>query len=579
MKSLSGLDILIFVFYFILVAGYGYWVYQRKKKASISASHDYFLAEGSLTWWAIGASLIASNISAEQFIGMSGNGYFVGIAVAAYEWIAALALIIIAVWFMPVYLKNKIYTMPQFLKTRYNETVSLIMAIFWLFLYVFVNLTSILYLGAIAISGLIGPEYLHTVMIALAVFSLIITLGGMKVIGYTDVIQVAVLIIGGFATIYFALTIVSEKFGLGRDAVAGFKTLMTQAPDHFHMILKKPTEASSQEDINKYLILPGIAMYFAGQWIVNLNYWGCNQYITQRALGADLDTARKGILFAGFLKLLMPIIVMLPGIAAYVLHQNGHLSELRGMDDAYSAILGFLPSGLKGLAIAALTAAIVASLAGKLNSIGTIFTLDIYMKYFRKKPAVTSANAPAMDAAPVYNDGDEKKMVWVGRMAALVSIVLAVIFEWKDMLGISGEGGFTFIQKYTGFISPGVFAMFILGMFWKRTTGAAAVAGLITGFVMAIFFNSFAVNVFGHETLIYTAFKNNDGVYEIPFLINMGWAFFITMAVMIGMSLAGPKVNPKAFVLDKEMFKLKPSVIAMIVFTLLILTALYVKFW
>ena len=580
MNSLSGLDILIFVFYFILVAGYGYWVYNRKKKATISASHDYFLAEGSLTWWAIGASLIASNISAEQFIGMSGNGYFVGIAVAAYEWIAALALIIIAVWFMPVYLKNKIYTMPQFLKTRYNETVSLIMAIFWLFLYVFVNLTSILYLGAIAISGLIGPEYLHTVMIALAVFSLIITLGGMKVIGYTDVIQVAVLIIGGFATIYFALTIVSEKFGLGRDAMAGFKTLMDQAPDHFHMILDKPTAASSQEDVNKYLILPGIAMYFAGQWIVNLNYWGCNQYITQRALGADLDTARKGILFAGFLKLLMPIIVMLPGIAAYVLHKNGHLEGLRGMDDAYSAILGFLPSGLKGLAIAALTAAIVASLAGKLNSIGTIFTLDIYLKYFRKKPA-TDPHAPAMDAAPVpvYNEGEEKNMVWVGRMAALVSIVLAVIFEWKDMLGISGEGGFTFIQKYTGFISPGVFAMFILGMFWKRTTGGAAVAGLITGFVMAIFFNSFAVSIFGNETLMYTAFKNNDGVYEIPFLINMGWAFFITMAVMIGISLTGPKVNPKAFELDKSMFKLKPSVIAMIVFTLLILTALYVKFW
>jgi SSS family solute:Na+ symporter len=579
MNSLSGLDILIFIFYFILVAGYGYWVYNKKKKATISASHDYFLAEGSLTWWAIGASLIASNISAEQFIGMSGNGYFVGIAVAAYEWIAALALIIIAVWFMPVYLKNKIYTMPQFLKTRYNETVSLIMAIFWLFLYVFVNLTSILYLGAIAISGLIGPEYLHTVMIALAVFSLIITLGGMKVIGYTDVIQVAVLIIGGFATIYFALTIVSEKFGLGRDAMAGFKTIMDQAPDHFHMILDKPTDASSQEDVNKYLILPGIAMYFAGQWIVNLNYWGCNQYITQRALGADLDTARKGILFAGFLKLLMPIIVMLPGIAAYVLHKNGHLEGLRGMDDAYSAILGFLPSGLKGLAIAALTAAIVASLAGKLNSIGTIFTLDIYLKYFRKKPAADKDISSTTELANAHREGEEKNMVWVGRMAALVSIVLAVVFEWKDMLGISGEGGFTFIQKYTGFISPGVFAMFILGMFWKRTTGAAAVAGLITGFVMAIFFNSFAVNIFGHETLMYTAFKNNDGVYEIPFLINMGWAFFITMAVMISISLTGPKVNPKAFELDKSMFKLKPSVIAMIVFTLLILTALYVKFW
>jgi solute:Na+ symporter, SSS family len=577
MNSLSTLDMLIFVIYFILVAGYGYWVYSKKKKAAISASHDFFLAEGSLTWWAIGASLIASNISAEQFIGMSGNGYFVGIAVAAYEWIAAIALIIIAVWFIPIYLKNKIYTMPQFLKTRYNETVSLIMAIFWLFLYVFVNLTSILYLGAVAISGLIGPEYLHAVMIALAVFALIITLGGMKVIGYTDVIQVAVLIIGGFATIYFALTIVSEKFGLGSDALAGFKTLMSQAPDHFHMILDKPTAASSQEDVNKYLILPGIAMYFAGQWIVNLNYWGCNQYITQRALGADLQTARKGILFAGFLKLLMPIIVMLPGIAAYVLHKNGHLPGLSGMDGAYSAILGFLPSGLKGLAIAALTAAIVASLAGKLNSIGTIFTLDIYMKYFKKKPLENTNNNSTDEIA--NNESSEKNMVWVGRMVALVAIVLAVLFEWKDILGISGEGGFTFIQKYTGFISPGVFAMFILGMFWKRTTGAAAVAGLITGFAMAIFFNSFAVSIFGHENFMYTAFINSKGVYEIPFLINMGWAFFITMAVMIGISLAGPKDNPKAFILDKTMFKLSPSVIAMIVATLLILVALYVKFW
>ena len=581
MNGLSSLDKLIFVIYFILVAGYGYWVYSKKKKAAISASHDYFLAEGSLTWWAIGASLIASNISAEQFIGMSGNGYFVGIAVAAYEWIAALALIIIAVWFMPVYLKNKIYTMPQFLKTRYNETVSLIMAIFWLMLYVFVNLTSILYLGAVAISGLIGPEYLHAVLIALAVFSLIITLGGMKVIGYTDVIQVAVLIIGGFATIYFALTIVSDKFGLGRDAVAGFKTLMAQAPDHFHMILKKPTAASSQEEVNKYLILPGIAMYFAGQWIVNLNYWGCNQYITQRALGADLQTARKGILFAGFLKLMMPIIVMLPGIAAYVLHTNGHLPGLTGMDGAYSAILGFLPSGLKGLAIAALTAAIVASLAGKLNSIGTIFTLDIYMKYFKKKSPVQNAGGDALTTLEkdAHKEGEEKNMVWVGRMVALVAIVLAVIFEWKDLLGIGGEGGFTFIQKYTGFISPGVFAMFILGMFWKRTTGAAAVAGLITGFVLAIFFNSFAVSLLGHENILYTAFINKDGVYEIPFLINMGWAFFFTMVVMIAISLAGPKINPKAFELDKTMFKLKPSVIAMIVATVLILLALYAKFW
>lgn len=583
-------DLLVFIVYFIVVAGYGYWIYRKKKKASVSASHDYFLAEGSLTWWAIGASLIASNISAEQFIGMSGNGYFVGIAVAAYEWIAAIALIIIAVWFMPVYLKNRIFTMPQFLKTRYNETVALIMAVFWLLLYVLVNLTSILYLGAIAISGLIGPEYLHVVMLALAVFALVITLGGMKVIGYTDVIQVAVLIIGGLATIYFALTIVSERFGLGRDAIAGFKTLMHQAPEHFKMILPKPSaatvaaaeagDAAAQNDINKYLILPGIAMYFAGQWIVNLNYWGCNQYITQRALGADLNTARKGILFAGFLKLMMPIIVMLPGIAAYVLHQNGHLQELRGMDDAYSAILGFLPGGLKGLAIAALTAAIVASLAGKLNSIGTIYTLDIHMKYFKKRNKNLPTHSVGADLAQEAGDHkEERQMVWIGRMVALVAIVIAVIFEWKDFLGIGGAGGFTFIQKYTGFISPGVFAMFILGMFWKRTTGTAAVVGLLTGFGLAIFFNSFAVPLMGHETILYTAYKNSDGVYEIPFLINMGWAFVFTMIAMVVISLAGPKDNPKAFALDKEMFRVKPAILAMIVAILLILAAIYAKFW
>jgi len=575
MKGLQTIDFIVFLFYFIIVAGYGYWIYNRKKKASMD-SHDFFLAEGSLTWWAIGASLIASNISAEQFIGMSGEGFFVGISVAAYEWIAAIALIIIAIWFIPIYLKNKIYTMPQFLKTRYNETVALIMAIFWLFLYIFVNFTSILYLGSVAINELLGGDYLHIVMIVLMAMALIITLGGMKVIGYTDVIQVAVLIIGGLATIYLALQIVDERINgvAAGNVVDGFKTLLGQAPDHFHMILDKPTVTTAtidmpqNLDIQKYVVLPGIAMYFAGQWIVNLNYWGCNQYITQRALGANLETARTGILFAGFLKLLMPVIVMLPGIAAYVLYKNNQLPGFEGgKDGAYSAILAFLPAGLKGLAIAALTAAIVASLAGKANSISTIFTFDIYKKYINK-------------------DSDEKKMVWMGRMTVLISMVIAILFTWKDLLGIGGEGGFTFIQKYTGFISPGVFAMFILGMFWKRTTGTAALVGLILGFALAIFFNNYAVSIFGKETWMYTAFeyqKMEKGVVktivEIPFLINMGWSFFITVAAMVGISLAGPKINPKAFEIDSSMFKLRPTTIALIVATLLILTLIYVRFW
>ncbi|OQP63604.1 sodium:solute symporter family transporter [Niastella populi] len=582
MNTLSSIDYIIFVLYFILVASYGYYVY-RKRKTQEHDSKAFFLAEGSLTWWAIGASLIASNISAEQFIGMSGEGFFVGTAVAAYEWIAAIALIIIAVWFMPVYLKNHIYTMPQFLKTRYNDTVALIMAIFWLFLYILVNLTSILYLGATAITGLVGdatagtPEFqniLHIIMIGLAVFALVITLGGMKVIGYTDVIQVAVLIVGGLATTYLALTVVSEQFGLGKSALAGFKALMTDSPEHFKMILPKPESNSAtindphNLDIQKYVVLPGIAMYFAGQWIVNLNYWGCNQYITQRALGADLKTARTGLIFAGLLKLMMPVIVMLPGIAAYVLHKHNALPGFNGVKDgAYSAVLGFLPSGLKGLSIAALTAAIVASLAGKANSISTIFTLDIYKKYFGKET-------------------DEKGLVIIGRYTVVAAMILAILFTWNDLLGIGGEGGFTFIQKYTGFISPGVFAMFLLGMFWKRTTGTAAIVGVVLGFVLAIFFNNYAVDIFGKETLMYTAYtyeKMEKGavvaVTEIPFLINMGWSFVITVAVMVALSMAGPKVNPKAFVNDKSLLKLDPRTVALIVVTLMLLAALYVKFW
>lgn len=559
-NNLVTTDYVVFIIYFLIVSGYGYYIYRQRKKNEHDAK-AFFLAEGTLTWWAIGASLIASNISAEQFIGMSGEGFFLGIAVAAYEWIAAIALIIVAVWFIPVYLKNKIYTMPQFLKTRYNESVALIMAVFWLFLYVFVNLTSILYLGAVAINGLTGGNYLHVIMIGLAVFALIISLGGMKVVAYTDVIQVAVLIFGGLVTTYIALTVVGEKFGVGANAIAGFQVLMDHAPEHFKMIIPKPTAESTQNEISKYLTFPGLASYVAGIWIINLNYWGCNQYITQRALGADLKTARTGILFAGLLKLMMPLIVMLPGIAAYVLYKGGHLPQLiGGKDGAYSAILTFLPTGLKGLSVAALTAAIVASLAGKVNSISTIFTLDIYAKYFKKGT-------------------EEKNLVLVGRATVFVGMILAVLFTWNDLLGIGGEGGFTFIQKYTGFISPGVFAMFILGMFWKRTTGSAAIAGVLAGFLFSVFFNEMAPGLLGNDTFLYTAYPNGKGDFEIPFHICMGLSFFFTMAIMILMSLAGPKVNPKAFELDKSMFKVAPSTMALIVVTLLLIAALYVKFW
>lgn len=561
-ELLQPSDYIVFIAYFLLITFYGWWIYKRKSSEQASTK-DYFLAEGSLTWWAIGASLIASNISAEQFIGMSGEGFFSGVAVAAYEWMAAIALIIIAIWFMPIYLKNKIYTMPQFLKQRYNETVAIVMAVFWLFLYVFVNLTAILYLGSKAISGLAGAEYFHLIVIGLSLFAFFITIGGMKVIGYTDVIQVAVLLIGGFVAVYLALYTVDEALNQGTSAFNGFLTLMKQAPDHFQMMFDKPTATSSPDYISKYIALPGITMYFAGQWIANLNYWGCNQYITQRALGADLKTARNGILFAGFLKLFMPIIVMLPGIAAFVLYQHGYFSTAvfdGNKDGAYAAILSLLPAGVKGLSAAALTAAIVASLAGKANSISTIFTLDIYQPYLNKKAS-------------------EKQLVWVGRVTVLVAILIAVFCTWEDLLGIGGEGGFTFIQKYTGFISPGVFAMFILGMFWKRTTGAAAIAGVLSGFLLSVFFNNYAPLWFGHETFLYTAYLNGKGVYEIPFLINMGWSFFFTIVLMVVISLAGPNVNPKAFALDSSMFKVSPSNVVWITIIVMVVIALYAKFW
>ena len=561
-KQLQTSDYVVFLIYFLIVASYGWWIYRRKKSARTSTK-DYFLAEGSLTWWAIGASLIASNISAEQFIGMSGEGFFSGIAVAAYEWVAAIALIIIAVWFMPVYLKNKIYTMPQFLKQRYNETVAVIMAVFWLFLYVFVNLTSILYLGSKAISALAGHEHFHLILLLLGLFALVIALGGMKVIGYTDVIQVAVLIIGGFVAVWLALEKVDEVVNKGDSAINGFRTLLTQVPDHYHMIFAKPNINSNADYLSKYVALPGITMYFAGQWVANLNYWGCNQYITQRALGANLQTARNGILFAGFLKIFMPVIVMLPGIAAFVLYKNGYFDAATfggNKDGAYGAILSLLPVGMKGLSVAALTAAIVASLAGKANSISTIFTLDIYKKYFNK---------PA----------DENKQIWIGRVTILVSLLIAICCCWEDLLGIGREGGFTFIQKYTGFISPGVFAMFILGMFWKRTTGTAAVMGLITGLILVTVFNNFAPDWFGHDTWLYTAYPVGGGKFEIPFMVNMGWSFFFTVLIMVVVSLAGPKINPKSFELDKTMFKLKPATIALITMIILLVIALYAKFW
>ena len=536
MNKLSTLDYAVFLFYFLAVSSYGYWIYHRKKAKEMDTK-DFFLAEGSLTWWAIGASLIASNISAEHFIGMSGSGFAMGLAISSYEWMSAATLVIVAIFFIPIYLKNKIYTMPQFLSQRYNDTVATIMAVFWLLLYVFINLTSILYLGAIAIESISGIDFIWA-MFGLALFAIFITLGGMKVIGYTDIVQVVVLILGGLVVTYLALNMVSDKFG-GGGVVDGLSLLRTKADDHFHMIFS--------EGHKYYYELPGLAILFGGMWINNLNYWGCNQYIVQRALGADLPTARNGILFAAFLKLLIPLICVIPGIAVYVLHQNGEfqtqLLDAAGQvkpDKAYPTLMNLLPAGLKGLSFAALTAAIVASLAGKCNSIATIFSLDIYKKFFNK-------------------NASEKKMVWVGRMAvwAAFAIALCITPQLRQL-----EQAYQFVQEYSNYLTPGAFALFFLGLFWKRTTSTAAIISAALSIPLAV----------GFKYLPAT---------PMPFLNRTGWCFVILVSLMVIISLLDKtsKDNPKGLVLDSEDFKVSHTFAILSILICGVLAALYTVFY
>jgi SSS family solute:Na+ symporter len=549
MGQLDTRDLLVFLFYFLMVAGYGYWVYQRKKNTH-NDSKDFFLAEGSLTWWAIGASLIASNISAEQFIGMSGSGFALGLGIASYEWMAAATLIIVAIFFMPLYLKNKIYTMPQFLRQRYDERVSTIMAVFWLLLYVLVNLTSIIYLGALSLQHMLDLPFFYCAL-GLVIFALFITLGGMRVIGYTDVVQVFFLILGGLATTYLALNLVADKVGNGGGVLEGFALLKQKAPDHFHMVFEK----------GKYLVhdgqggmqdpweqLPGLAVLIGGMWIANLSYWGCNQYITQRALGADLPTARKGLLFAAFLKMLMPVIVVLPGIACYVLYQSNAYADITNgisengiikPDNSYSILMNLLPSGLKGLAFAALTAAIVASLAGKANSISTIFSLDIYKRFFNK-------------------NADERKIVITGRWAVLCAFAMALIIA--PALKNFGQG-FNYIQEFTGFISPGILAMFLMGFFWKRSNANGALAATVVSIPLSTVFKYY--------------------IPAMPFMNRMGVVFLICVGLIILFGLLDPKSenNPKALVVEKSMFRMSTGFLAGVILVTALLAALYIVYW
>jgi SSS family solute:Na+ symporter len=545
---LEPLDLAVFIGYCLLIIGMGLFV-SREKKGHVKNSSDYFLASKALPWWAVGASLIASNISAEQFIGMSGSGFALGLAIATYEWMAAATLLVVAIFFLPIYIKKGIYTMPGFLLDRYDNRVRTTMAIFWLLLYVFVNLTSVLYLGALSLNTILNVPMVYGI-VGLALFAMVYSIyGGLKAVAWTDVVQVVFLIAGGLATTYISLQMVGSG-----DAWDGLGLLRKEVPGHFSMILSKGEMMipdGKGGEIDAYLQLPGLSVLVGGMWITNLSYWGFNQYITQRALAAkSLDEAQKGMIFAGFLKLLMPLIVVIPGIAAWVIVKNGiDISFIESMKDpvtglvksdrAYPTLLQLLPVGLKGLAFAALTAAIVSSLASMANSTSTIFTMDIYKKYFGQ-------------------NASETKQVQVGRITAGVAFLVAAIVA--PALGELDQA-FQFIQEYTGFISPGVFAIFFFGVFWKKTTSNAALVGAALSIPLSI--------------VLKLAFP------ELPFIDRMGVVFLILAFLMITISLVEGKGkdHPNSIEISADLFKTSTAFKIGAFIITGIIAALYIVFW
>ena len=519
---LATLDIAIVLVYMAGIFVLAQWV-SREKAGHQKDAKDYFLASKSLPWWAIGASLIAANISAEQIIGMSGSGYAIGLAIASYEWMAALTLLIVGKFFLPVFLRNGIYTMPQFLEQRYGGNIRTLMAVFWLGLYVFVNLTSIMWLGSIAVSQVTGMDQMLA-LVLLGSFALIYQLyGGLKAVALTDIVQVSLLVLGGL--LVSALTL--SQIGEGAGVVAGFQKLLSSHPEHFEMILSK--------DNPFYKDLPGISVLIGGMWIMNVSYWGFNQYIIQRALAAkDIGEAQKGVLFAAFLKLLMPVIVVLPGIAAVMLAPT-----LGKPDEAYPTMMRLLPSGILGLVFAALVAAIVASLASKINSVATIFTLDFYAK--RKGPEATQA-----------------KLVKVGRIAATLAVLLGILTA-KPLLG-SFDQAFQYIQEYTGFFTPGIVVIFMLGLFWKRANEAGALTAAIGSFVLSV--------------VLKLAWPS------LPFIDRVGLVFLLALVLAVVVSLATPKAEGKDFIrTDDVNYKTAAGFNIGAVGVIAILTALYTLFW
>lgn len=530
----APIDYAVFGAYAALIIGVGLWV-SREKEGHTKDSADYFLAGKALPWWAIGASLIASNISAEQFIGMSGSGFRLGLAIASYEWMAAVTLLVVAWFFLPVYLEKGIFTMPQFLEKRYDGRVRTLLAVFWLLVYVFVNLTSVLYLGALALDGIMGVPLAWGIA-GLALFATVYSVyGGLEAVAWTDVVQVVVLIGGGLLTTVLAL----DAYAGGDGAAAGFARLLSDVPERFNMILT-PGELIYTNDTGEpqdaYQLLPGLGVLFGGMWVANLFYWGCNQYIIQRALAAkSLPEAQRGLAFAAGLKMILPLIVVIPGIVAYGLE-----APIQKADQAYPWLLStYVGPGLKGLAFAALAAAIVSSLASMMNSTATIFTMDLYKT---RRP-----------------EASETQLVSIGRVVSVVAIVVASLAAYP-LLGAIDQA-FQYIQEYTGFISPGVLAVFVMGLFWKKATANAALVTAVLSIPLSA----------GIAALL----------PEVPFIHRMGAVFLVSVALIVAISLVEGKGadDPKA-VAATDVRATRDPVFMVAAFAVLGATAaLYLIFW
>ena len=490
MKEFASIDWIVFIGYASIIVFTGLWV-SRTKKGEDKTSQDYFLASRSLPWWAIGSTLLAANISAEHFIAMSGSGYAIGLAIAAYEWIAAIVLIFVAKYFLPVFIEKGIYTMPQFLSQRYDKRVSTCLAVFWILVYIFVNMTAVIYLGALAMERIIGVPLIYGI-IGFSFFSAIYSLwGGMKAVAWTDVINVIVLVFGGLVTTFLAVS----ALGDGHGFLAGFSELIDKAPQKFHMIIEKgtvfvPDGVGGKKDA--FLDLPGLGVVLGSMWLTNFGFWGFNQFIIQRGLaGKSVKEAQYGVVFAGYLKLLIPLLVVVPGIAAFALG-----AELGKSDEAYPWLLNnVVPVGITGLAFSAIAAAAVSSISSIVNSTSTIFTIDIYKNYINK-------NAP------------DKQLVFVGRIVALISLVIATIVapQLKTL-----DQAYQYIQEYTGYIYPGVFLIFFCGLFWRQATANAALWIALLTIPLGIFFK--VANP------------------ELPFILRIGYVFIILSVVMVGLSL------------------------------------------